>query len=188
MSDEILDLEEEVTTSWIKEVEALSKESKKEFIRELLEYRDSENFKEVLAYCKKSILEINKTVSHIAYSREKCEATNSILDSYVTTAQVMKDLVKKINNETFKNYLVNSRISALESAIMFKIGDPYGIPFDLPIHSSLDILKTKASAYNSFETFLADCISHYDDKDVVSKIDKKKEEEVVDENPNQPYS
>jgi hypothetical protein len=185
MSDELLGLEEEVTTSWIQQVEALPKEAKKVAIRELLEYRDSENFKEVLEYCKKTIAKLNTEVHSLAYSREKCEATNSILDSYVATAKVMKDLVKIIDNETFKTYLTSSRISALDSAIMYKIGDPYGVPFDLPIHSALDILKTEASAYNSFENFLADCISHYDDKDVVKKQEEKKEES--EEINNDPY-
>jgi hypothetical protein len=105
----------------------------------------------------------------------------------------MKDIAEKIDNNTFKTYLVSSRINALESAIVFKIGDPYGVPFDLPIHSSLDILKTVASAYNSFEQFLKDCISHYDEKEVVAKADeekksKKEKKEIVDENPNQPYA
>ena len=193
MSDEILDMEVEETTSWIKRVEQMPKEGKKAVIRELLEYRDSDNFKEVLAYCKSQIATINAEIYTEAYNREKCEATSSILDSYVVTAKATRDMVDKIDNETFKNYLVQSRISALDSAIMFKIGDPYGVPFDLPIHSSLDIKKTKASAYNSFETFLNNCISHYDEKEVVAKMDeavkakKEKKEEPVDENPNQPY-
>lgn len=80
MSDEILDIEEEETTGWIKQVESLSKEDKKEAIRELLEYRDSVNFIETLTYCKEKIAEINSEVYRVAYSREKCEATKSILD------------------------------------------------------------------------------------------------------------
>lgn len=191
MSDEILDMEVEETTSWIKQVEQMPKDGKKAVIRELLEYRESANFKEVLAYCKSQIALINAEIYTEAYNREKCEATNSILDSYVVTATATRDMSERINNETFKNYLVQSRISALDSAIMFKIGDPYGVPFDLPIHSALDIQKTKASAYNSFETFLNNCISHYDEKEVVAKMDEeakdKKKEEPVDENPNQPY-
>jgi len=192
MSDEILDMEVEETTSWIKRVEQMPKEGKKAVIRELLEYRDSDNFKEVLAYCKSQIATINAEIYTEAYNREKCEATSSILDSYVVTATATRDMVDKIDNETFKNYLVQSRISALDSAIMFKIGDPYGVPFDLPIHSSLDIQKTKASAYNSFATFLNNCISHYDEKEVVAKMDeeilaKKEKKEVKDESPNNPY-
>jgi len=192
MSDEILDMEVEETTSWIKRVEQMPKEGKKAVIRELLEYRDSDNFKEVLAYCKSQIATINAEIYTEAYNREKCEATSSILDSYVVTATATRDMVDKVDNETFKNYLVQSRISALDSAIMFKIGDPYGVPFDLPIHSSLDIQKTKASAYNSFETFLNNCISHYDEKEVVAKMDeavkeKKEKKEVKDESPNNPY-
>jgi hypothetical protein len=191
MSDEILDIEEEETTSWIKQVEALSKEGKKVVLRDLIEYRDSENYREVLAYCKSKIAEINSEVYKQAYSREKCEATGSILDSYVVTSIATRDMADKVENEIFKGYLINSRISALDSAIMFKIGDPYGVPFDLPIHSALDILKTKASAYNSFEAFLSNCISHYDEKEIVAKLDEekkdKKKKEIVDENPNQPY-
>lgn len=194
MSDEILDMEVEETTSWIKRVESMPKEGKKAVIRELLEYRESANFKEVLAYCKSQIATINSEIYTEAYNRKKCEATSSILDSYVVTAIATRDMSEKIDNETFKNYLIHSRISALDSAIMFKIGDPYGIPFDLPIHSLLDIKKTKASAYNSFETFLANCISHYDEKEVVVKMDEevkekkeKKQKEVEGENPNQPY-
>ncbi len=193
MSDEILDIEVEETTSWIKQVEQMSKEGKKVVIRELLEYRDSDNFKEVLAYCKSQIAVINAEIYTEAYNREKCEATSSILDSYVVTAQATRDIADKVDNELFKQYLVQSRISALDSAIMFKIWDPYGVPFDLPIHSSLDIKKTRASAYNSFETFLANCISHYDEKEVVAKMDeeakekKNKKEVEEDDNPNQPY-
>jgi hypothetical protein len=193
MSDEILDLEEEETTSWIKQVEALPKEGKKVVLRDLIEYRDSDNYRKVLAYCKSKIAEINGEVYKEAYSREKCEATGSILDSYVTTAKATRDMAEKVDNEIFKSYLIESRVSALDSAIMFKIGDPYGVPFDLPIHSALDILKTKASAYNSFDAFLSNCISHYDEKEVVAKADeekkaKKEKKEIVDENPNQPYA
>jgi 23S rRNA C2498 (ribose-2'-O)-methylase RlmM len=83
MSDEILDLEEEETTSWIKQVESLSKDGKKVAIRELVEYRDSDNYKEVLTYCRSKVSELNSSIYEIAYSREKCEATSSILDSYV---------------------------------------------------------------------------------------------------------
>lgn len=191
MSDEILDLEHEETTSWIKQVESMPKEGKKVAIRELLEYRDSDNYREVLTYCKSEIATINSEIYKEAYSREKCEATSSILDSYVVTAKATKDMANRVNNDLFKNYLIQSRISALDSAIMFKIGDPYGVPFDLPIHSALDIQKTKASAYNSFDAFLSNCISHYDEKEVVAKMDEeekeKKKEEPVDENPNQPY-
>jgi hypothetical protein len=193
MSDEILDIEVEETTSWIKQVEQMSKEGKKVVIRELLEYRDSDNFKEVLAYCKSQIAVINAEIYTEAYNREKCEATSSILDSYVVTARATRDIADKVDNELFKQYLVQSRISALDSAILFKIWDPYGVPFDLPIHSSLDIKKTRASAYNSFETFLANCISHYDEKEIVAKMDeeakekKNKKEVEEDDNPNQPY-
>jgi hypothetical protein len=121
MSDEILDIEVEETTSWIKQVEQMSKEGKKVVIRELLEYRDSDNFKEVLAYCKSQIAVINAEIYTEAYNREKCEATSSILDSYVVTAQATRDIADKVDNELFKQYLVQSRISALDSAIMFKI-------------------------------------------------------------------
>lgn len=193
MDDQVLDIEAEETTTWIKRTEALSKEAKKVAIRELVEYRDSDNFKEVLGYCKDTIASINQEVYNEAYFREKCEATNSILDSYVVTSKATRDMADKIDNELFRAYLIDSRISALDSAIMFKIWDPYGIPFDLPIHSALDILKTKASAYNSFEVFLANCISHYDEKEVVAKADeeaekkKKPKKEVEEDNPNQPY-
>lgn len=193
MSDEILDLEHEETTSWIKQVESMPKEGKKVAIRELLEYRDSDNYREVLAYCKAEIATINSEIYKEAYSREKCEATNSILDGYVVTAKATKDMANRVSNDLFKNYLIQSRISALDSAIMFKIGDPYGVPFDLPIHSALDIQKTKASAYNSFDAFLSNCISHYDEKEVVAKMDEEEKEkkakkvEVEEDNPNQPY-
>jgi hypothetical protein len=191
MSDEVLDIEEEETTSWIKQVESLPKEGKKVVLRDLIEYRDSDNYRKVLAYCKTKIAEINSEVYKQAYNREKCEATGSILDSYVVTSTATRDMAEKVENEIFKGYLINSRISALDSAIMFKIGDPYGVPFDLPIHSALDILKTKASAYNSFDAFLSNCISHYDEKEIVAKLDEekkdKKKKEIVDENPNQPY-
>jgi len=194
MSDEILDLEHEETTNWIKQVEKLPKEGKKVAIRDLLEYRESENYKEVLAYCKSEISNINSDIYKEAYSRDKCEATSSILDGYVVTAKATKDIANRVKNDLFKNYLIQSRISALDSAIMFKIGDPYGVPFDLPIHSALDIQKTKASAYNSFDAFLSNCISHYDEKEVVAKMDeeekekknpKKKDED--DEHPHAPY-
>jgi hypothetical protein len=187
MTDEILQTEEETKTSWIASVDSLSRDAKKVFIRELLEYRDSKNFKEIKEYCTKTIAEKNKNIKDIAYARTECKAEKSILDSYVVTANVIRELAEKVKNQTFKNYLIDSRVSALDSAIVFKIGDPYGVPFDLPIHSSLDILKTEASAYNSFENFLADCISHYDDKNVVEKIDKKEEEEEEEKDGN-PYN
>lgn len=193
MSEEILDLEHEETTSWIKQVESMPKEWKKVAIRELLEYRESDNYREVLNYCKSEIANINSEIYKEAYSREKCEATNSILDSYVVTAKATKDIANRVSNDLFKNYLTQSRITALDSAIMFKIGDPYGVPFDLPIHSALDIQKTKASAYNSFDAFLSNCISHYDEKEVVAKMDEEEKEkkakkvEVEEDNPNQPY-
>lgn len=124
MSEEILDLEHEETTSWIKQVESMPKEWKKVAIRELLEYRESDNYREVLNYCKSEIANINSEIYKEAYSREKCEATNSILDSYVVTAKATKDIANRVSNDLFKNYLIQSRISALDSAIMFKIGDP----------------------------------------------------------------
>ncbi len=121
MEEEILDIEVEETTNWIKRAESLSKEAKKDKIRDLLEYRDSDSFLKLKSFCKAEIVKINQEVYNEAYSREKCEATNSILDSYVTTSKATKHIASEVGNETFKNYLIESRIGALDSAIMFKI-------------------------------------------------------------------
>ena len=110
MSEEILDTEVEETTNWIKRAESMPKEGKKVVVRELVEYRESDNFKEVLTYCKSQIARLNQEIYNEAYSRVRCEATSSILDSYVATAKATKDMADKVENETFKKYLLESRI------------------------------------------------------------------------------
>ena len=54
--------------------------------------------------------------------------------------------------------------------------------FDMPIYTEIDIMKEKATVYNSVEQFLKYCISIYDFKGI---MERKKVEN--DDNPHQPY-
>ena len=198
---EVLEENDEDITSWLKKVEKLPAEDKMTALKSLVAYKESDEWKELVKTCRKEVKSINAEVRKIAYSREKCEATKSVLDKYVTIALATKDIAKSITNDIFLSYMIDSRYEALDSAVMYKMwivfNDSSEVPFDMPIHTELDLLKVKASVWNSIEEFLKDCISCYDVKQVLEQVKEKKEknektvekkeEVIVDDNPNQPY-
>lgn len=56
------------------------------------------------------------------------------------------------------------------------------VHFDMPVYTEIDILKEKATIYNSVEQFLKFCISIYDFKGIMERKNKAEED-----NPHQPY-
>ena len=57
------------------------------------------------------------------------------------------------------------------------------VHFDLPVYTEIDMIKEKATIYNSVEQFLKYCISIYDFKGIMERKGKKEDEE----SPHQPY-
>ncbi len=50
------------------------------------------------------------------------------------------------------------------------------VHFDMPVYSEIDIIKEKATIYNSVEQFLKFCISIYDYKGIMDRKNKTEED------------
>jgi len=177
--------EEEVEVSWIVEQEKLSDDEKMTKLKELAEYSTSEEFKSLVSNFQSKMVELQKEIRVKAFSREKAEASKSLLDEYVTSYNTTEEIAKEATSEVYKRYL-ESRLEALESAIIKKRwlverGD-MAIHFDMPIFTEIDLLKERATIYNSVEQFLKYCISIYDFKWIMERKGK-----TEDEHPHQPY-
>ena len=176
---------EEVEASWIVEQENLSDDEKMIKLKELAEYAQSEEFKSIVAKFKKWVVEVQDDIRRKAFFRTETKADKSILDEYVVAYNATMEIREETECQTFRMYLT-SRLESLESAIVRKRwlverGD-MAIHFDMPIFTEIDLLKEKATIYNSVEQFLKYCISIYDFKWIMERKNK-----TEDQNPHQPY-
>jgi hypothetical protein len=178
-------VEEEVEVSWIVSQEKLSDDEKMIKLKELASYVQSEEFKSLVSKFSEKVIEVQKEIRKIAFKREEAKVIKSILDEYVVAYGATEEIQKETTCETYKNYLA-SRMEALESAILKKRGiverGDMAINFDMPIFTEIDLLKEKATIYNSVEQFLKYCISIYDFKGIMERKNKNE-----DQNPHQPY-
>lgn len=170
--------DEEVEVSWIVEQENLSDDEKMTKLKELAEYSISEEFKSLVATFQAKMVELQKEIREKAFSRDKAEATKSLLDEYVVSYNTTKEIHDETTCEVYKRYL-ESRLEALESAIIKKRGlverGDMALHFDMPVFTEIDLLKERATIYNSVEQFLKYCISIYDYKGIMER--KRKPEE-----------
>lgn len=183
--DETIVVDEEVEVSWIVEQENLSDDEKMIKLKELAEYAQSEEFKSIIAKFKDEVVKVQNEIRKIAFYREESKPNKSILDEYVVAYKATQEILNETTCEVYKKYL-ESRLEALESAILKKRGiverGDMAINFDMPIFTEIDLLKEKATIYNSVEQFIKYCISIYDFKGIMERKNK-----TEDENPHQPY-
>lgn len=165
--DETVVVEEETEVSWIVEQEKLSDDEKMIKLKELAEYAQSEEFKNLISKFKDKITVVQNDIRETALSREEAKANKSILDEYIVAYNATKEILDETTCETYKKYL-ESRMEALDSAIVKKRGiverGDMAINFDMPIFTEIDLMKEQATIYNSVEQFLKYCISIYDFK------------------------
>lgn len=176
---------EETEVSWIVEQEKLSDDEKMIKLKELAEYAQSEEFKALKTKFEEQVVTVQKEIRKLAFSRKEAKPVFSILDEYVVAYNATEEIAKETKNDVYKRYL-ESRLEALESAILKKRGiverGDMTINFDMPIFTEIDLLKEKATIYNSVEQFIKYCISIYDFKGIMERKNK-----TEDENPHQPY-
>lgn len=183
--DETIVVDEEVEVSWIVEQEKLSDDEKMTKLKELAQYAQSEEFKEIVAKFKEEVVKVQNEIRKTAFYREESKPNKSILDEYVVAFRATEEIANETTCEVYKKYL-ESRLEALESAILKKRGvverGDMAIHFDMPIFTEIDLLKEKASVYNSVEQFLKYCISIYDFKGIMERKNGTSED-----NPHQVY-
>lgn len=178
---------DEVEVSWIIEQSKLSDDEKLVKLKNLAQYSLSEEFKTLVKKFKEKIPGIHKEIMNTAKTRAETKATKSILDEYFVSMIATKEIADETTNEILREYLIKARCEAFESAIVNKKGiverGEMAVHFDMPVYSEIDILKEKASIYNSVERFLQYTISIYDYKGIMERKGEKKETD----NPHQPY-
>lgn len=177
---------EEVEVSWIVEQEKLSDDEKLVILKELATYSVSNEFKSLVAEFKSKIPVIHKEILETAISREETKAIHSILDEYVVSLKATKEITEATTCKTLKEYLLKARCEAFESAIINKKGiverGDMAVHFDMPVFTEIDMMKEKATIYNSVEQFLKFCISIYDYKGIMDRKNPK-----IEDNVHQPY-
>jgi len=178
-------VEEETEVSWIVSQGKLSDDEKMIKLKELATYAQSEEFKSLISTFKDKVTKVQKDIKALAFTRTEAEPIFSILDEYVVAYNATQEILEQTTSEVYKRYL-ESRLEALESAILKKRGiverGDMAINFDMPIFTEIDLLKEKATIYNSVEQFLKYCISIYDFKGIMERKNK-----TEDQNPHQPY-
>lgn len=176
---------EETEVSWIVEQEKLSDDEKMIKLKDLAEYAQSEELKSLVSKFSDKVPEVQKEIKKLAFARKEAKVLYSILDEYVVAYNATKEILDESTNEIYKKYL-ESRMEALESAILKKRGiverGDMAINFDMPIFTEIDLLKEKATVYNSVEQFLKYCISIYDFKGIMERKNG-----TEDQNPHQVY-
>lgn len=162
------DENDEVEVSWIVEQSQLSDDEKLNKLKELAQYSISDEFKSLVKKFKDKIPQIHEDIKEIAFKRKKTEATKSILDEYVVSLLATQEIAEATTCQILRDYLTKARVEAFESAIVNKKGiverGEMAVHFDIPVFTDIDILKEKATIYNSVEQFLKYCISIYDFK------------------------
>ena len=178
---------DEVEVSWIVEQSQLSDDEKLVKLKELAQYSLSEEFKSLVKQFKDKIPTLHKEIKEIARKRKETKAIKSILDEYLVSEEATKEIAEATTCEILKEYLIKARCEAFESAILNKKWTverwDMAVHFDLPVYTEIDMIKEKATIYNSVEQFLKYCISIYDFKGIMERKGKKEDEE----SPHQPY-
>ncbi len=178
---------DEVEVSWIVEQSQLSDDEKLAKLKELATYSLSDEFKSLVKQFKDKIPQLHADIKHIAKTRTETKAIKSILDEYVVSLEATQEIAEATTCQLLREYLIKARCEAFESAILNKKGiverGEMAVHFDMPVYSEIDIIKEKATIYNSVEQFLKFCISIYDYKGIMERKNGKEEE-----NPHQPYS
>lgn len=177
---------DEVEVSWIVEQSQLSDDEKLAKLKDLAVYSLSEEFKSLVKQFKDKIPQLHTDIKHIAKTRTETKATKSILDEYVASLEATQEIAEATTCQILREYLIKARCEAFDSAILNKKGiverGEMAVHFDMPVYSEIDIIKEKATIYNSVEQFLKFCISIYDYKGI---MDRKNG--TIEENPHQPY-
>lgn len=177
---------DEVEVSWIVEQSQLSDDEKLNKLKELAVYSLSDEFKTLVKQFKDKIPQLHEDIKNIAKNRTETKAIKSILDEYVASLEATQEIAEATTCQILREYLIKARCEAFESAIVNKKGiverGEMAVHFDMPVYTEIDIIKEKATIYNSVEQFLKFCISIYDFKWIMDRKNKKEEE-----NPHQPY-
>ena len=180
------DENEEVEVSWIVEQSQLSDDEKLNKLKELAQYSISDEFKALIKQFKDKIPQLHIDIRHIVKNRTETKATKSILDEYVASYEATQEIAEATTCQLLREYLIRARCEAFESAILNKKGiverGEMAVHFDMPVYSEIDIIKEKATIYNSVEQFLKFCISIYDYKGLTERKNG-----TVEDNPHQPY-
>lgn len=178
---------DEVEVSWIVEQEKLSDDEKITKLKEIAVYSLSDEFKALVKQFKDKIPQLHKDIKEIAMTRVETKAIKSILDEYVVSLLATQEIAEATTCKIFQEYLIKARCEAFESAIVNKKGiverGEMAVHFDMPVFSEIDLIKEKATIYNSVEQLLKYVISIYDYKGIMDRKNK-----VVEENPHQPYA
>lgn len=110
---------EETEVSWIVEQEKLSDDEKMIKLKEIAEYAQSEEFKKLKENFNDKVINVQKEIKKLAFSRKEAKVLFSILDEYVVAYDTTKEILDESTCEVYKKYL-ESRLEALESAIVKK--------------------------------------------------------------------
>jgi len=189
----LVDVEEneEVENPWIVTEQALSDSEKLEKLKDLARYANSEEFSNLKEKFALKLGVLREEIREKAYNRVECKSSKSVLDEYVTIIKTLEEIANEVTNETFRHYLIFSRLVSYESAVVNKKGfverGQGEIPFDMPIYTEIDLLKEKAVQYHSIEKLLGFLISAYDVGNIMEGIKKTRKEKKEKENEHQPY-
>lgn len=171
---------DEVEVSWIVEQSKLSDDEKMAKLKILAVYSLSNEFRVLVKQFKDKIPQLHEQIKDISRTRTETKATKSILDEYVTSLDATQEIAEATTCELLKEYLIKARCEAFDSAIVNKKGIverwEMAVHFDMPVYSEIDIIKEKATIYNSVEQFLKFCISIYDFKGIMERKNGKEEE------------
>lgn len=171
---------DEVEVSWIVEQSQLSDDEKLAKLKDLAVYSLSEEFKSLVKQFKDKIPQLHADIKHIAKTRTETKATKSILDEYVASLEATQEIAEATTCQILREYLIKARCEAFDSAILNKKGIverwEMAVHFDMPVYSEIDIIKEKATIYNSVEQFLKFCISIYDYKGIMDRKNKTEED------------
>jgi len=184
MSDvEILEEENTEPVTWQSEVEKLTDEEKREAYKNLIRYKESDEYESLKKLYSSKLEEVTERIRKEAYSRKKCESTKSKLDMFVELSKYTREVAENTTNDILKSYLIDARVKALDSAIIYKVEEG----FDIPFHSDLDALKNEASVYNSIEFYLETCMQYFDIDTKLMQEAKMKQKEAEAVESSQPY-
>ncbi len=120
-NEDILEEEETTTAPWIEQQEKLSSDEKINILKDLAHYAESDDMKTLERTFAEKIVEITIEIKEKAYNREETKATKSNLDKYVIIAKATREIAESTTNINFVNYLINSRVESLDSAIVNKV-------------------------------------------------------------------
>lgn len=137
---------------------------KREKLKGLLKYEKSEDYAELVAYCKGEEDKALEAVREELSNRDSIILEYSLVCERQIYIEVLKDYVDKITNPEFKAY-IEKRIEAHVSFCENRAGE------DAPIYTLLDIRKFKRQEYHNLKFYLEFCIESYKE-DKEEEVDK----------------